>query len=392
MSSKKFNPTIILDRDTAVPLFTQIATQFRSEIIKNRLASGTRIVSERYLAKKLEINRNTVHQAYLQLSDEGLLSENNGRGEMLIAAKALEQYRMPFPMINLNLPFRLSDQFKNRNSKIGDFLGGVTDYAAEMRISVNFLVMPPPDSPVAEIEKWLESFTSHSIGVISFGLRSIAFDPVFEALVNIKTLPHVFISGRSKYSHISDVTVDFKPGFKQMLECLWELGHRKLGIIASFRYSNDQFMNCGYERGAILEQLAIEYGFEVIKEEITDFKSSIPRMFDGDKTPDVLWVQNDDLALQVIKELQKLKIRVPEDVSVIGYDNASPDSDLSTLQHSRYEIGREAIKAAVDLFNNRRPGDATRIQVKNSFIKGKTIVSRKKTKRTGEKNEETKKM
>ena len=64
MASQKFRPEIRLERNSVIPLCAQLTEQIRSEIIRNRLRSGTRLVSERRLADELEINRNTVHQAY----------------------------------------------------------------------------------------------------------------------------------------------------------------------------------------------------------------------------------------------------------------------------------------------------------------------------------------
>ena len=55
MASQKFRPEIRLERNSVIPLCAQLTEQIRSEIIRNRLRSGTRLVSERRLADELEI-------------------------------------------------------------------------------------------------------------------------------------------------------------------------------------------------------------------------------------------------------------------------------------------------------------------------------------------------
>ena len=90
MASQKFRPEIRLERNSVIPLCAQLTEQIRSEIIRNRLRSGTRLVSERRLADELEINRNTVHQAYGRLASEDILSVSKVRGGGMVRGPGTE--------------------------------------------------------------------------------------------------------------------------------------------------------------------------------------------------------------------------------------------------------------------------------------------------------------
>ena len=147
MASQKFRPEIRLERNSVIPLCAQLTEQIRSEIIRNRLRSGTRLVSERRLADELEINRNTVHQAYGLLVSEDILSVSKVRGGgMVVSENISRHYRAPFPSLNLILPYKFSEQLKFSNLRGLEMIAGVMDRAAEQHISINILDLPAPDS------------------------------------------------------------------------------------------------------------------------------------------------------------------------------------------------------------------------------------------------------
>ncbi|NMM98754.1 PLP-dependent aminotransferase family protein [Bifidobacterium olomucense] len=73
-----------LNRRSSVPMYRQLATQLREQIISGELAEGYRLPPERELAARLEVNRTTVLQAYQQLKDEGLIASKVGKGTFVL--------------------------------------------------------------------------------------------------------------------------------------------------------------------------------------------------------------------------------------------------------------------------------------------------------------------
>ncbi|GAC1388222.1 MAG: PLP-dependent aminotransferase family protein [Ktedonobacteraceae bacterium] len=74
---------IQLDRAQHIPLYQQIAQKLREAILSGQLAEGTRLPTERALARSLGVNRTTVMNAYNQLASEGLLEGHVGRGTLV---------------------------------------------------------------------------------------------------------------------------------------------------------------------------------------------------------------------------------------------------------------------------------------------------------------------
>lgn len=71
---------ITVDEQLKAPLYAQIYTQIREDIIEGRLPAGGRLPSSRMLAKQLQISRGTVETAYDQLMSEGYIEGQAGRG------------------------------------------------------------------------------------------------------------------------------------------------------------------------------------------------------------------------------------------------------------------------------------------------------------------------
>lgn len=76
-------PDLLVDLETArddAPLYQRIADSIRGDVLSGRLRRGERVPSTRTLARELEVNRNTVAQAYEQLIAEGFLEGKHGSG------------------------------------------------------------------------------------------------------------------------------------------------------------------------------------------------------------------------------------------------------------------------------------------------------------------------
>lgn len=62
------------------PIYEQIETQIRRAVAAGRLSVGEQIPSVRTLAEQLTVNPNTVARAYAELTAEGIIESQQGRG------------------------------------------------------------------------------------------------------------------------------------------------------------------------------------------------------------------------------------------------------------------------------------------------------------------------
>jgi LacI family repressor for deo operon, udp, cdd, tsx, nupC, and nupG len=68
-----------------------------------------------------------------------------------------------------------------------------------------------------------------------------------------------------------------------------------------------------------------------------------------------LFIQNDRMALGALQALREYRLRVPQDVAVVGFDNipSTPyfDPPLTSLHQPNYELGRTGVRLLIDLIN-----------------------------------------
>ena len=75
---------ILLDRESAVPMYRQIEAYFQQSIVSGSLEPGTRLPAIRRLALDLGVNRITVETAYAELESHGLVIARSGSGTYVL--------------------------------------------------------------------------------------------------------------------------------------------------------------------------------------------------------------------------------------------------------------------------------------------------------------------
>ncbi|MBI0579521.1 LacI family DNA-binding transcriptional regulator [Neobacillus cucumis] len=154
------------------------------------------------------------------------------------------------------------------------------------------------------------------------------------------------------------VVIDNIRGAKMAVEHLLELGHKKIAYIAGpFKYLTTYQRYIGYkeaisENGLTLEQDFVYNGdfsyqkiFEFTKELLT--KKNRPTAF---------LAVSDQMALAILDAATSLNLKIPEDVSVIGFDDISLASNqfigLTTVSQHMEVMASVALEKLVDLIDH----------------------------------------
>jgi DNA-binding LacI/PurR family transcriptional regulator len=89
--------------------------------------------------------------------------------------------------------------------------------------------------------------------------------------------------------------------------------------------------------------------------------------------PSALFVANDQMALGAFRAMLEAGLRIPEDVSVVGFDDIDEavafPTPLTTVSQDWDELGCDALRVAVDMVEGREPSTVsipTRLVVRDS--------------------------
>ena len=379
MKEYRFDPEIQLDFNSLLPLRVQIFEQIHKSVMRKRVPPGTRVISESQIAKTFSINRGTVHLAYLDLMQYGLFETKSARGGVRIAQEAAKLYKPPFPTLNLVLPVLVQKHIKQHNMGSLEYISGILDRAAEKKISVNFIALPSPDLSQEEIEEWIDGFVPHSIGIITMGTRMKEFDPVLEALIAYKNIPHVFLTGVASQPHISTVSANITKGFTAFLDYLKKNKVSELCFINQVNSYSKQFGSSFLNRIPEAVRLAEKRHLHCTQLDFTSeellINGCMAERFLAEKgKAEVVFVQNDTLACRLIDELKAKGIRIPEDVKIAAYDNTAPaEYELSSICHDRFELGAMAVDLVAELYD-KLERNGTHKEVSSSFILRRSMV------------------
>jgi GntR family transcriptional regulator len=84
---------IQVDLESGVPIYIQLVDRIKQMVASGQLRPGQQLPTMRQLAADLRINYNTVGRAYALLSEDGVISTQQGRGTFVASQLSQEQIR-----------------------------------------------------------------------------------------------------------------------------------------------------------------------------------------------------------------------------------------------------------------------------------------------------------
>lgn len=161
-------------------------------------------------------------------------------------------------------------------------------------------------------------------------------------------IPIVFVNRALELQNYDSVLMDnFKAGYIAAMHLI-ELGHKRIGFICGqvqsssslqrlegFRQALKTYYLPLREEDILSGDLKMEKGYELAK-----------KFFEQDSRPTALVIGNDMMALGFIDRCKEKEIRIPEELSIVSFDNidfaALHGIELTTISHKVKEMGEKA--------------------------------------------------
>ena len=185
------------------------------------------------------------------------------------------------------------------------------------------------------------------VAVMTFGIE----EPLLERLAS-QNIPLVFIDVAPKGRAISAITVDYGAGIREGVHHLVSLGHQRLAFIAGPKGLHSAECRKAAFLGAIKEfkikipKSHLYHGDHTLEGGMAAMRSILRS---SDPIPTAVMCSNDMTAIGVMHAAYEAKLRIPEDISVIGFDDIhiAPFMipPLTTIRMSCQEIAHAAFKA-----------------------------------------------
>lgn len=354
--------------------YVQIEEDLKELIFSDKIQPGDKLPSENTLADKYQVSRQTVRKALNELIHEGYVYAEHGRGTF---CSELIRHMRNSQNVGVIMTY-MSDYIFPHVLKGIDSVLSAEDYSIIIKTTNN--------SRRGEA-KCLEELLQKDIdGLIIEPSKSHIYCRhvnLYRKLEEYK-IPYVFIQGcySQMRNHSPHVLMDDEQGGYLITKYLIDLGHRD--IVGVFKSDDSQGQN--RHRGFVraLNEADICYDADKVVWFYTEDRkvhpyTSIGNMVKSGCRMDGVVCYNDQVALEIIKALTECGLRVPEDVSVTGYDDfrlANPFSlQITTIRHPQEELGEMAAEMLLDIM---RGGQGERnIVIKPEIVIGNSCMSRK---------------
>jgi DNA-binding LacI/PurR family transcriptional regulator len=223
-----------------------------------------------------------------------------------------------------------------------------------------------------------EAEKNHFCHLAERGVDGIIYIPFLES-VNplVKDLvdsgfPIVFLDREVSLDNICSVTSNNEEGAYQAVTYLLNLGHRDILFISGpSHFSTSISRLAGYRHG--LQEHGVPFREEMVIYGDTTQEGAhrlMQEFLARSGLPfTAVFASNDLMAFGATQALEEKGYRVPDDVSMVGYDDipCSAMISLTTIAQPSFEIGSTALILLVDLINKRRQ-PPHRIVLRDSLI------------------------
>jgi GntR family transcriptional regulator of arabinose operon len=319
-------------------------------LLKSEVVYGGKLPSEYEIMEKFKISRHTVRQAIGDLTAEGLVRKEQGKGtfsnykkgdkhKQIIAVMTTYLSAFVFPSIISGIEQVLSDEgymmlltnTNNEKEKEAQFLNSVLEH------NVVGIIVEPSQSAHENINL-----------------------PLFLDAQK-KGIKTVFINAFYDDFDSSYVIMDDEKGGYIATEYLLQLGHQKIAGI----FKTDDKQGVLRKKGYL--QAMQDYGVAADSRLIAEYNTSnmyiFPYMYsqsllrDAD-FPTAFFCYNDQVALVVMQAVKDKGLKVPDDISVVGYDDSIEPTmpsniRLTTIFHPQKKLGVQAARFMLDMLEGR---------------------------------------
>jgi LacI family transcriptional regulator, galactose operon repressor len=172
---------------------------------------------------------------------------------------------------------------------------------------------------------------------------------------------------------IPAVSAAHSAGARAATDHLLSLGHRRIGLITGTRgwVATEERLNAYQSALAAAGVLAQP---ELIAEGdwlVADGRAAASRLLDLSNRPTAIFASNDNMAVGVLHAARERGLRVPDDLSIVGFDDSTQATivtpSLTTVYQPLEELGRTAVGLLTRLLERQRL-EAMRIELATRLV------------------------
>jgi len=226
-----------------------------------------------------------------------------------------------------------------------------------------------PERMKTSVRRMLEHRVE-GVAVMTFGMEESLLEDL-----KLRNVPLVFVDVGPPRPRVGNIGIDYLNGIRQAVQHLAALRHERIAFITgpltlkSAIARKDAFVQSMDEIGLACDPELIVGGNHTLE----GGEEAFAKLLNGPLRPSAVLCSNDTTAIGVMHKCYSEKIEVPQDLSVIGFDNIHLSRyilpPLTTIEVSQTELGRLAFQALLHDVQLETPNPkGTEYVLKTSFV------------------------
>jgi DNA-binding LacI/PurR family transcriptional regulator len=337
-------------------MYHQLRQDLLARIRRGEFSPGDLLPSENQLCDRYGVSVTTARRALLELVKEGVVYRKAGIGTMV--APKVRKIRLAF----LSIDYK-GDAWRRTPSALGEIVAGLGEECWQRNAALSMTGVEGNEA-VTYLRGLVEDR-----GVDGVLLRTA--DDIDEELLEVLEgagMPYVVVKRHVPGRRMNCVVSDDVRGATIATNHLLDLGHRRIGFVyAKPHITFSQERLAGYR--AALDERGIEPDAGLVRQQpyftMEEGYRAVKDLLERSSPPEAIFVASDTMALGAYQAIGDLGLKVPDDLSVVGYDDISPAAvlqpPLTTVRTSYYDFGRLAAQLLLDIIEGREVPPQKRI-------------------------------
>ena len=320
----------------STPKYKVLLDLLTRDLLPRHRKTGSRLPSEQGLAAQYGISVGTVRRAMAELVTRGLLVKKQGHGTFIAHGRRAQSFTLGLVLTDIRNPF------------FSELARGIQEESRSLGYSVMYY--NTDDSLAREAEAVDMLIARRVDGVILVPLLEAGEQGILQRLRDEQT-PYLYLDRRPAASRGDFVGTDNAAGVRAAMVYLRSLGHIRIGCISAQPHT----VNLSDRVAAYTEMVdgetpsrrapavrvsrlrGDEGGYEAARSLLT-----------LSRPPTAIVAVNDTIAIGAVRAAGELGVRIPQDLSIVGFDDirlsARLPVPLTTVQQPIEEMSRVAVR------------------------------------------------
>tara|TARA_Y100001934_G_scaffold41344_1_gene49493 strand:+ start:983 stop:2065 length:1083 start_codon:yes stop_codon:yes gene_type:complete len=337
---------LVINNKSSVPKYFQLQTWLQDRIEQGYYSTNDKIPTENELVKLSGLSRATVRKSLRNLENNGFIIRKKRIGSFVKRLRKSSNYGKTVGLLVPDI----------RSGYAPILARGAEDEAVKNDISL--ILCNTDDNP--------RQASYHIERLIKLSVSGVIYIPVaatdrknIQIISKLKkaNIPIVLADRGIKNSDLDLVTTNNFKGSRQITQYLIDKGHKKIAFLSNKLYSTERLRYDGFVSKMMEKDLPINKNVAILDKSafnVNNYLEHAHQILKNRKNFTAVYAGHDRIALLFYAAAKNLGLSVPQDFSIVGYDNMPLTTvSLTTMHQPIYEMGQESIKLIITRMKNK---------------------------------------